>query len=152
MAEFLAPVLKARNDTFDAHIKGAERPEDAINWLTEEHRARGHKLTPDTLAQNIIITMFASIHSTSSIGLSTLFNLIDHPEYLIEIKEEILRVQQKHFRNSPFWTRQALAELRVLDSVMRETLRINSFNECTVGGHKSMRLGCFTLKQLYFIN
>lgn len=72
MAEFLAPVLKARNDAFDAHIEGAERPEDAIPWLTEEHRARGHKLTPDTLAQNIIITMFASIHSTSSIGLSTL--------------------------------------------------------------------------------
>ena len=100
MTEFLAPVLKARNDAFDAHIEGAERPEDAIQWLTEEHRARGHKLTPDTLAQNIIITMFASIHSTSSIGLSTLFNLIDHPEYLIEIKEEILRVQQKHLRNS----------------------------------------------------
>lgn len=130
MAEFLAPTLKARNDIFDAHIESAERPEDAIQWLIEEHRARGQKLTPDTLAQNIIITMFASIHSTSSIGLSTLFNLLDHPEYLVEIKEEISRAQQKHLRNSPYWTRQALAELRVLDSVMRETLRMNSFTEC----------------------
>jgi len=130
MAELLAPTLKARNDAFDAHIEDAERPEDAIKWLIEEHRARGQKLTPDTLAQNIIITMFASIHSTSSIGLSTLFNLLDHAEYLVEIKEEISRAQQKHLRNSPFWTRQALAELRVLDSVMRETLRMNSFTEC----------------------
>lgn len=130
MAEFLAPTLKARNDALNTHMVDAERPEDAIQWLIEEHRARGQKLTPDTLTQNIIITMFASIHSTSSIGLSMVFNLLDHPEYLVEIKEEISRAQQKHLQNSPFWTRQALAELRVLDSVMRETLRMNSFTEC----------------------
>lgn len=130
MAEFLSPVLKARHAAFDANVEGAERPEDAIQWLMEEHRARGQRVTPDTLTQNIIVTMFASIHSTASIGLSMLFNILDCPDYLVEIKEEITRVQQEHLRNSPFWTRQALAELRTLDSVMRETLRMNSFTEC----------------------
>lgn len=63
-------------------------------------------------------------------GIVQRCNLSDHSEYLVEIKEEISQAQQKHLRNSPFWTRQALAELRVLDSVMRETLRMNSFTEC----------------------
>jgi hypothetical protein len=83
MVEFLNPVLKARHAAFGAHIEGAERPEDAIQWLMEEHRARSLRVTPDILAQNIIVTMFTSIHSTASIGLSMLFNLLDCPDYLV---------------------------------------------------------------------
>ncbi|KXX72861.1 Ent-kaurene oxidase [Madurella mycetomatis] len=137
-AELLRPVLEARiaelDNTVPQTVGGKERHErqheDAIQWLLEEFRARGKKLTPDTLAQSIYVIMTAAVDSTSSTALWMLFDLLDHPDAMAEIREEILRVSGG---SADFvWTRQALGELRVLDSFMRESLRVHSFTQITV--------------------
>jgi hypothetical protein len=136
-AELLRPVLEARiaelDNTAPQTMGGKERHErrheDAIQWLLEEFRARGKRLTPDTLAQSIYVIMTAAIDSTSSTALWMLFDLLDHPDAMAEIREEILRVSGG---SADFvWTRQALGELRVLDSFMRESLRVHSFTQST---------------------
>lgn len=42
-AEFVLPVLKARQAEFKAHGEAAEKHNNFIQWLMDEHRARGGK-------------------------------------------------------------------------------------------------------------
>lgn len=58
-----------------------------------------------------------------------LLNLLARPDTTAEIKNEIERVQKDELGGDTIWTRHALGELRLLDSLMRETLRLNSFTE-----------------------
>jgi cytochrome P450 len=83
-------------------------------------------LDQDLLLQEIIVIMFASIHSTSGTALAVLFDMIDHPESLGEIRQEIESVRRAH----PNWTRQSSGELWILDSFMRETARVHALTQC----------------------
>lgn len=124
-ADFAQPVLEARYYVMyhRQSTEGTKRPEDAMQWLLDEHAAQGNELTADELVQNMFITMVVSIHSTAMLSLSVIFDLLDHPETLQEIREEIDRVKNEHVLCTGTWTR------RALDSFMRENLRGQSFNE-----------------------
>ncbi|TGJ78286.1 hypothetical protein E0Z10_g10478 [Xylaria hypoxylon] len=65
--------------------------------------------------------------NTSGAGLSMLFDLMENPEVLPDIQEEIVRVRSAN----PTWTRRALGELRLLDSFMRESARIHALTQYT---------------------
>lgn len=133
-AEFVRPELEARQAAFrSAKSEGRsfEKHDDFIQWLMDEHRARGKEVTPDELVQNIFITMVASMHGTSSIGYSVLLDLLANPNALADIKDEINRVKREELQGK-IWTRHALGELRLLDSFMRETHRMHPFTEATM--------------------
>lgn len=132
--ELLAPVLQARIDATEElkaqGIKprqGQRKFEDGVQWLYDAHAARGKKLTPDQLTQDLFVIMTASIHSTTGAGLAMLFDMIEHPDEVAEIRNEIAEVQSRH----PTWTRQALGELRILDSFMRESSRLHALTQLT---------------------
>lgn len=131
--ELLAPILEARRAAVERESREGKRKtggpreyEDCVQWLLDAHSSYGKTLTPDQLVQDLFVIMTASIHSTSAAGLGILFDLIDHPEAIEEIRQEIIRVQAAH----PVWTRQALGELRVLDSFMRESSRMHALTQC----------------------
>ncbi|KAI0975800.1 cytochrome P450 [Xylaria arbuscula] len=132
-SELLAPVLQARIAATEEvkekgrKIKGRRKYEDGVQWLYDAHTARGKVLTPVQLARDLFVMMTASIHSTSGAGLSMLFDLMETPEVLSDIREEIARVQSAN----PTWTRRALGELRLLDSFMRESARIHALTQYT---------------------
>lgn len=129
-ADFIAPTVETRQKELDGgDIDNRKRPEDAIQWFIEEHRSRGQRATADDIVQNIFVTMVASIHSSAGTALSTLYDLLDHPNVLEEIRQEILNVRNERLGGGTSWTRHALGELRLLDSVLRESLRLNSFTE-----------------------
>ncbi|KAI1185708.1 cytochrome P450 [Nemania serpens] len=90
-------------------------------------RTMGKVLTADKLAQDLFVMMTASIHSTSGAGLCIIFDMLAHPDALLEIQEEISRVQAAN----PIWTRKALGELCVLDSFMRESARFHARTQYT---------------------
>ncbi|KAL1855260.1 hypothetical protein Daus18300_011166 [Diaporthe australafricana] len=130
-------VLEARHASFkraEAQGKGGtfEKHDDFIQWLMDEHRARGRDVTPDQLVQDIFITMVASMHGTSSIAYSVLLDLLAHPETLADIKEEIDLVIRNELHGEQVWSRHTLGELRLLDSFMRETHRMHAFTEATM--------------------
>lgn len=136
-AEFVRPELEARqaalkNAESEGTVGDSEKHDDFIQWLMDEHRAKGKEVTPDELVQNIFITMVASMHGTSSIGYSVLLDLLAHPDALADIKEEISRVKRDELQGSQVWTRHSLGELRLLDSFMRETHRMHPFTEATM--------------------
>lgn len=136
-AEFVRPELEARQAAFrsaesEGTVGSFKKHDDFIQWLMDEHRARGKEVTPDELVQNIFITMVASMHGTSSIGYSVLLDLLAHPDALVDIKDEINRVKREELQDNQIWTRHALGELRLLDSFMRETHRMHPFTEATM--------------------
>ncbi|KAK4215162.1 Ent-kaurene oxidase [Rhypophila decipiens] len=139
-AELLKPTLVARTaepqqeETRTTH-------QDAIQWLIETFQSRGKTLTPDTLAQSIFGIMTAAIDSTSATATWMLYDLLQHPDAFSDIREEIQAVQKRHIDDDPgsskqsesfIWTRQTLSELRVLDSFLRESLRLHSFTLITL--------------------
>lgn len=60
-ANFVLPVLVARQAEVKIHGEAAEKHDDFIQWLMDEYRARGKEITADDLVQNIFITMVASM-------------------------------------------------------------------------------------------
>ncbi|KAI1171802.1 cytochrome P450 [Nemania sp. FL0916] len=132
-SELLTPVLQARIAATEElkskgrKIKGQRKYEDGVQWLRDAHTSRGKTPTPVQLARDLFVMMTASIHSTSGAGLCMIFDLIEHPEVLPDIQEEITRVQSAN----PVWTRQALGELRLLDSFMRESARVHALTQYT---------------------
>ncbi|KAH9904511.1 cytochrome P450 [Xylariomycetidae sp. FL2044] len=132
-ADLVRPVLEARQADHAAHGDDrAEKHDDFIQWIMENYRARGKTASPDDVVQNIFIVMFASLHGTSFIALQSLFSLLGTPDALAEIRGEIEEVSKKELKGQPVWTRHALGELRRLDSLMKETLRLKPFQEATV--------------------
>lgn len=128
-AELVRPVLEARQAAFASSGARAERHDDFIQWVMDSYRAGGKAVTSDEVVQNIFIVMFASMHGTSFIALQALFSLVSTPGVLAEIREEIKRVSKDELKNSRVWTRHALGELRMMDSFMKETLRMKPFQE-----------------------
>lgn len=130
-SELLKPVLAERIATKESgptNMKrtGRRKYEDAIQWLLDGYAARGKDVDPVQVTRDIFVIMTASIHSTSGAGLCIIFDMMEHPEAIQEIMEELARVKSAN----PTWSRQALSELRLLDSFMRESARVHSLTQC----------------------
>ncbi|KAM7189906.1 Ent-kaurene oxidase [Rhypophila sp. PSN 637] len=148
-AELLKPTLIARTAELQ-HGESRTTHQDAIQWLIETFQSRGKTLTPDTLAQSIFGIMTAAIDSTSATATWMLYDLLQNPDAFSDIREEIIAVQKRHIDDpsSPksesfIWTRQTLSELRVLDSFLRESLRLHSFTLITL---ERMAVKAYTFK------
>ncbi|KAF7536902.1 hypothetical protein G7054_g4175 [Neopestalotiopsis clavispora] len=131
-ADLVRPVLEARQAEYTARGDQSEKHDDFIQWIMDAYRANGKKVSPDETVQNIFIVMFASMHGTSFIALQALFALLSEPNALSEVREEVNRVLSDELKGSPVWTRHALGELKTMDSIMKETLRMKPFQEATV--------------------
>ncbi|RYP81367.1 hypothetical protein DL769_002013 [Monosporascus sp. CRB-8-3] len=122
-AQVLRPLLEVRMSE-----KEESTYIDGIKWLLDVYEMRGKNLSPDQLAQDEFILNVASISSSSAVALSIIYDMIDHPELLEEIREEISRVVKMHTT----WTQNSLGELRILDSFMKESLRLHTLQQLTV--------------------
>ncbi|KAL9120104.1 MAG: hypothetical protein Q9187_003338 [Circinaria calcarea] len=115
-AELLAPTYAARL----AEAKSdREKHRDGIQWLLDT--SGGKRKTLQQIADEELFLHTAGIHSTGSMVISILYDLVAHPEYVPEIMEEVRKV----LREAPEWTKQSLAKLRKLDSFMTESQRMN---------------------------
>lgn len=103
-------------------------------------------MTPDEIVQNIFITMVASMHGTSMFCCSVLLDLLEHPDALAEIRDEIDHIRKADLSGGPVWTRHALGELRLLDSFMRETHRMHRFTQDKPTGSSLLVVTCHLLK------
>jgi cytochrome P450 len=135
--QILGPAHEARLAQVDAQggevsgrqkHKDLHRNHDALQWFTDDYKNRGLKPSPDQIAQNVLNLSVASTSQDGLVALWSLFDLVEHPDSLQEIRDEIVRVQSKHSS----WTRQALSELEIMDSFMSETIRIHSFTQSSV--------------------
>ncbi len=121
--KLLQPVIDARLAE-DRNLAKGEKPAviDGVRWLIDAYKAEHKPITAEAILQDEAFIVAASVESTAMTALSILFDLVDRPESLAEIREEITQIYAQYGS----WTRQALGALRTLDSFMKESQRLNT--------------------------
>ena len=110
-----------------------------LQWILEEGLARNN--TDDQIIQRILLINMAAIHTSSNVCRLTgdversrnlipsqsithaIYHLAEHPEYLAPLREESEPIIQEEG-----WTKAAMGRMWKLDSVMRESQRLNGIN------------------------
>ncbi|KAL7941104.1 cytochrome P450 [Trichoderma barbatum] len=123
-AELMAPILEKRlsND-----LTESGEP-DGVQWSIAATRGRRKKVL-EVVDEHLFLGI-ASVHSSSATSLSVLYDLLDRPEVMQEIVEEIQRVHATCSNGR--WNKQALTQLEKLDSFMAESQRMHSLGLVTV--------------------
>lgn len=99
-----------------------ENPPTMLDHLTSGLHAA--KLNDLELQLTLQMTLaVASIHTTSSTVTQVLYDLAALPEFAEELRREVVEVKDRH---GGMLTKQALAEMKKLDSWMKESLRMNA--------------------------
>jgi len=148
--KLLRPEIERRLRAYDARRadpenKGLEpEPNDFLQWSLHQAKEAGdpYLWEPDTLAGRVLLLNFASIHTSSFAITNVLFDLVSSkPEHLDELRAEISTVLAEH---GGAWDKRALAKMEKLDSVMRESQRVNSFVTVGLGRLVTAREGLTT--------
>lgn len=113
---------KEPNDYFQIMLRFAqrERPQDLSSL--------------DTMTRRLFLANFGSMHRTSFQTANMLLNIIDSDakyKTIAMLREEISRVLTQagtHANDMASWNRAKLGQLLRADSVARETMRLNSFD------------------------
>ncbi|CRG84054.1 hypothetical protein PISL3812_01393 [Talaromyces islandicus] len=101
-------------------------PNDFLQWAIQQAKAFGdpYMWRSESLADRLLILNFAALHTSSLFATWAMFDLAAcEPKILDELREEITSVLAAHGGQ---WNKRAVAELEKLDSVMRESARLNS--------------------------
>lgn len=138
-AERLQPLLEAREAAARAARNGdkaaACRFNDGIQWLVDAYDAQGRRMTADELALHELFVAFGALESNLGALVGALFDLIDHPDVVVELEEELAAVRKE----SPDLPRQALNKLWKLDSFLKESQRLRPLG---IGMFPSATISC----------
>lgn len=127
-AQLLQPELERRQIALkgnEGQKSASTQFNDGTQWLAELYAAKDRKLTPEALAHHQLFGAIGAIQSSVATTVGVLFDLLDHPQYLKEILEEIEQVRQEY----PELPRQALNKLWRLDSFMQESQRLHAVGQ-----------------------
>lgn len=131
--QILKPEVERRLRAYDAKHADPEakatnsEPRDFLQWLIIQAKDLGdpYMWKPYTLAARVMLTNFASIHTSSFAITHVLLDLASSKqEYIDELRGEIREVLAAHDGQ---WNKRSLSALSKLDSTMRESQRLNSF-------------------------
>jgi cytochrome P450 len=102
-----------------------EPPADALTWLEKAGEQRGERIN---LVWGQLNYSLGAIHTTSMTFIYVVYDLIDHPEYIQLLREEIDSV----WKEGDELTKAVLYKLKLMDSFMKESQRLSPV---TLGGH-----------------
>ncbi|PKY57052.1 cytochrome P450 [Rhizophagus irregularis] len=101
-----------------------KRPDDLLQDIIEQEDIDDlNNVNYLSLADKLLLFLFASIHTTSNGCANALMDLASRPQYMQELYEEQLEVHKEADENGllPF---EALDNMKKLDSFIRESLRL----------------------------
>ncbi|KAF5326363.1 hypothetical protein D9611_001062 [Ephemerocybe angulata] len=118
----LGPTIQRRLDDMKQYGAGWEgKPNDMITWLIKgalpEHR------NVKDISMKIVFMNASSIHTTSISTTNALFDLAAHQEYITPLRAEIEEAISSHG-----WTKDAMRQMRKLDSFIKESSRFAGTN------------------------
>ncbi|KAL5044354.1 hypothetical protein BDW71DRAFT_209357 [Aspergillus fruticulosus] len=118
---FVERVLEARRT---AQGKGEDKSVDALSWIDGVAGENGTKYDA-TLTQ--LRLAYAAVHTTSDMMAKVVAALCEHQELLQPLREEIIAVVKEHG-----WSEATLAKMVLLDSVLKETQRLEPLASFTL--------------------
>ncbi|CCD46911.1 hypothetical protein BofuT4_P114500.1 [Botrytis cinerea T4] len=100
-----------------------------VSWIMK-HTSPELRENPYSLAINQLTLSFASIHTTTMAVCHILFDLASHPEFIAPLREEIEQViAEDGFEvdgsGKKCLKKQSMAKLKKLDSLLKESQRVN---------------------------
>ncbi|KAK4198673.1 putative cytochrome P450 E-class, group IV [Triangularia verruculosa] len=107
----IGPVLEQRRALKKA---GTDTFDDAIEWFEREAQGRPY----DPVTAQLVLSM-AAIHTTTDLTVQVLSDLVQHPELIDALREEITSALREGG-----WTKNSLYNMKLLDSVIKESQRI----------------------------
>ncbi|KAI0479860.1 cytochrome P450 [Xylaria cf. heliscus] len=117
-AKLLQPLYKDRLEALESKKSDGQGFLDGTNWLLQSKSSKSlEKITDQQVFLSVVST-----HTTSSVLVSVLFDLLQRPECYEEILAEIREVMGEH---NGQWTAQNVAKMIKLDSFMRQSTRFN---------------------------
>lgn len=118
---FLVPIIQQRRKALS---NGEQVPDDMLQWMI--NKAAEFKVSDEDLADTQLTLSLAAIHTTTMTATDILCELVVRPEVVEEVRNEIKQVLDA---NEGVITTRALFNMKLLDSVMRESQRLAPFNQ-----------------------
>lgn len=122
----IGPILEERRlQMKDQKWTTGNGPDDIFQWILES-------APPGTTTRGLILSFlfieFTAVHTSTITIVQVLFDLAANPQYQNPLRDEI----ENQLRDARGWTVQALAEMKKVDSVLRESARMNGTNIFTI--------------------
>lgn len=117
------------------------RGEDFLQTLMDAEYSDGTKLSDHEITGMLVAAMFAGHHTSSVTTAWTLIELLRHPRFLDEVREEIRR----SYSENEDYTFQSLRDLEKTEGAVKEALRIHpplfillraALEDCEVLGYR----------------
>jgi ent-kaurene oxidase len=101
-----------------AQPRGKEDGDNMIQWLVDS--AEDEDRRPGLLIRKLLFLTLAATHTSTMSATHALYDLCAHPEYVEPLRTEIGQVI-----GAQGWTLQAINQLKLLDSFVKESQRVN---------------------------
>lgn len=112
----LRPVIQERQKMEISALQkqvGLKSAGDAIDWAADV--AKGHNYRPIFIQLGLSV---AGIHTTTNLFQQLLLDILEHPDIISVLRQEMTTILQ-----SQGWTKTALYNMKLLDSVIKESQR-----------------------------
>ncbi|KAL2287027.1 hypothetical protein FJTKL_06052 [Diaporthe vaccinii] len=106
------PILAERSRT-------GERPKDLLSWMFDA--AVGEETDPKFIAGILLQISFAAIHTTAAGNSQLIFDICANPDLIEMLREEHRNILNEEGKVG----RQGFLQMRVMDSLMKESQRFN---------------------------
>ncbi|KAI0703403.1 cytochrome P450 [Cytidiella melzeri] len=117
IVKHLAPAIKERRRNMElCGSDWADKPIDLLQWLMEA--VEGEEDDIPSISLRVLVLNFASIHTSSMVFTTALYELAANPEYLQPLREEIEAIVAEEG-----WTKSALQKMLKTDSFIKECQR-----------------------------
>ncbi|KAF4634956.1 hypothetical protein G7Y89_g3133 [Cudoniella acicularis] len=114
---FITPeVEKRRKELAENGGKPRRKVLDSVDWFTAAAKGRQFNYVNAELS-----LAMASIHTTTNTVGFAMFDLVENPEYIDALREEIKTV----FEQEGKWEKSTLFKLKLMDSVLKESMRLH---------------------------
>jgi cytochrome P450 len=100
---------------------------DSVDWFVASAKGRDPRNEFDYVGAELSLAM-ASIHTTANVLGFAMYDLVENPDYLPLLREEIKKVYNEEGK----WEKSTLFKLRLMDSFFKESMRLHphSLGEC----------------------
>ena len=139
---FLKPASRLRKEYAIAHSKlnplieerkaviQKNGTQNILGWMIDQ--ARGNDSKPKNIIGKILFLTMASFHASTTAAVHVLYDLCAHPEYFEPLREEIKAELEAQGGE---WSNSVLNRLKRLDSVIKESQRMNAPGLCQFTSH-----------------
>uniref|UniRef100_U9V1D7 Cytochrome P450 n=1 Tax=Rhizophagus irregularis (strain DAOM 181602 / DAOM 197198 / MUCL 43194) TaxID=747089 RepID=U9V1D7_RHIID len=121
----ITPVIEKRLREMKESGDNYVSPIDILQRYTELLH-KDYTIDIDVVTDNMIISIFASVHKTSNFLTFCLHELVNNPQFLKEILEEQKQLYKSNEKS--YYSTEQIARMEKLDSFIKETLRVNVNN------------------------